>query len=181
MINLTGTNDIAHKYIEHIIQLINIELRSGELCSSGIIKQLIRILIVKSVYAHLQKQHNGCNGMLRAFIDPTIGPALELMHTKPNARWTVDSLAKHIYVSRSFFSKRFTDLVGKSPIEYLTNQRMQKACLLLQTTEYELKEVANIVGYKSVTSFSKAFSRWTGKSPYQYKRNNNAEIKLQKE
>ena len=101
--------------------------------------------------------------------DPDMGPAVALMHSQPDAPWTVASLAERVAMSRSVFSARFTALVGKPPLQYLSEWRMQKASHLLRTTRDELKEVAAKVGYESPSAFSKAFTRWAGVAPSVYR------------
>ena len=67
------------------------------------------------------------NGFLAALNDPQINSALKLMHNKPDQEWTLESLAKSVAMSRSVFAGRFRKLVGETPLNYLTNWRMNKA------------------------------------------------------
>jgi transcriptional regulator GlxA family with amidase domain len=69
--------------------------------------------------------------LLRAFFDPHIGVALKSMHGKVEASWTVESLAAS-GTSRSDFALRSKEMVGETPLEYLTTWRMQKAASLLR-------------------------------------------------
>jgi AraC-like DNA-binding protein len=84
-------------------------------------------------------------------------------------QWTVASLADEVAISRSAFSARFTTMVGKPPLEYLTEWRMYRACVLLATSQVGLKEIAAQVGYDSAAGFSKAFTRWARTSPRAYR------------
>jgi AraC-like DNA-binding protein len=97
--------------------------------------------------------------LLRAIFDPQIGVALKSLHQKVEHHWTVKSLAVACGMSRSAFAVRFKDLVGETPLEYLTGWRMQKATGLLQKGDKKLFEVAKSVGYDSDAAFSKAFKR----------------------
>jgi AraC-like DNA-binding protein len=74
-------------------------------------------------------------------------------------------------MSRSSFAVRFKDLVGETPLEYLTSWRMQKATSLLQKGDNKLFEVAKAVGYDTDAAFSKAFKRVVGVAPREYRRN----------
>ena len=97
------------------------------------------------------------------------------MHEKLEHHWTVESLAAVSGMSRSAFAVRFKDLVGETPLEYLTSWRMQKATGLLQKGDKKLFEVAKVVGYDSDASFSKAFKRAFGVAPREFRRNATAE------
>jgi AraC-like DNA-binding protein len=73
-------------------------------------------------------------------------------------------------MSRSAFALRFKELVGETPLEYLTNWRMHKAIALLRRGDKKLYEVAKTVGYNSDAAFSKAFKRIFGIAPREYER-----------
>jgi AraC-like DNA-binding protein len=80
----------------------------------------------------------------------------------------VESLAEAAGMSRSAFAGRFKELVGQTPLEYITEWRMQKAMQLLQQGDKKLVDVAGAVGYESDAAFSKAFKRVVGASPGEY-------------
>jgi AraC-like DNA-binding protein len=68
-------------------------------------------------------------------------------------------------MSRSAFASRFKELTDKSPLEYLTTWRMQKAEKLIADGNLTLSEISDIVGYQSESAFSKAFKREMGTPP----------------
>ena len=65
---------------------------------------------------------------------------------------------------------RFKQLVGETPLEYLTRWRMYKATQLLRDRGRKLLEVANSVGYDSDAAFNRAFKRMHGVSAGEYRR-----------
>ena len=69
---------------------------------------------------------------------------------------------------RSAFAARFKELLGQTPLDYVTEWRMQKAMQLLQQCDKKLIDVARSVGYESDAAFSKAFKRVVGASPGEY-------------
>ena len=71
-------------------------------------------------------------------------------------------------MSRSAFAVRFKELLGQTPLEYVTEWRMQKAMQLLQQRDKKLVDVARLVGYESDAAFSKAFKRVVGSNPGEY-------------
>jgi AraC-like DNA-binding protein len=104
--------------------------------------RLADLLFIHSIRAHLGSRSETCkNGLLRAIFDPQIGSALKSMHERLEHRWTVESLAASSGMSRSAFAVRFKDLVGETPLEYLTGWRMQKATGLLQKGDKKVFEV----------------------------------------
>jgi AraC-like DNA-binding protein len=77
-------------------------------------------------------------------------------------------------MSRSAFAVRFKELLGQTPLEYVTEWRMQKAVQLLERHDKKLIDVAQSVGYESDAAFSKAFKRVVGLTPGEYRQNGGA-------
>ena len=61
--------------------------------------------------------------------------------------------------------ERFRQVLGRSPIRYLTEWRMHVAADLLASTDLGVAQVARRVGYESEEAFSRAFKRNVGRSP----------------
>ena len=93
-----------------------------------------------------------------------LGPALALLHASPERKWTVADLAAGAHVSRSLLDERFRQVLGRSPIRYLTEWRMHVAEGLLES-DISVLSVARRVGYDSEEAFSRAFKRAHGLSP----------------
>ena len=84
---------------------------------------------------HLASAPAADQGWLAALHDPVLTPALALLHAEPGRRWTVAELAAGATVSRSLLDERFRQVLGRSPIRYLTEWRMHLAEGLLDTTD----------------------------------------------
>lgn len=80
----------------------------------------------------------------------------------------VDDIARAVGVSRSHLYRVFIASLGQSPIEYLTEFRIQEACTLLQTTNLSVAEVAYSVGFLDQFYFSRIFKKIKGVPPSQY-------------
>lgn len=101
----------------------------------------------------------------RGLADPVLAPALQAFHDRPAEAWTVASLATRAGVSRALFAKRFTLLMGRPPLAYLTECRMDEAEALLTDTDLGVAEIGRAVGYADAFGFSAAFKRHRGLSP----------------
>jgi transcriptional regulator GlxA family with amidase domain len=100
-------------------------------------------------------------GWIAALQDQVLAPAMAQLHAAPERKWTVAELAGTVAVSRSVLDQRFRDVLGRSPIRYLTEWRMHLADDLLRTTELSVSTVARRVGYESEEAFSRAFDEAT--------------------
>jgi AraC-like DNA-binding protein len=153
-----------------------LQLLASEMAEPGpgaevVVNRLADILFIQCVRAHIASSSETCkSGWLRAIFDPKIGAALKAMHERIENPWTVETLAAAAGMSRSAYALRFKDLLGETPLEYLTNWRMYKATGLLREGDRKLFEVAKSVGYDSDAAFSKAFKRVLGLAPREFRR-----------
>ncbi|WP_419595989.1 AraC family transcriptional regulator [Streptomyces brasiliscabiei] len=110
----------------------------------------------------------------RGLADPVLSPALEAFHARPSRRWTVEALATESGVSRALFARRFTEVMGRPPLSYLTECRMDEAEALLSDTDSSIALIAKSVGYADAFGFSAAFKRRRGVSPSAFRTRNSA-------
>ena len=103
--------------------------------------------------AYAQSHQFGA-GILSALSDRQISSALEAIHRDPSFHWTVEDLARAAGISRTLFAERMKEILGLSPIEYLTQWRMEVAREALADRHLSVAEVAEKVGYESMPAFS---------------------------
>jgi AraC-like DNA-binding protein len=127
--------------------------------------RLPELVLIEVLRLHLATAPAADRGLLAALHDPVLAPALSLLHNQPDRRWTVADLAAGAATSRSLLDERFRQVLGRSPIRYLTEWRMHLAQELLATTPTAVATVARRVGYDSEEAFSRAFKRANGQSP----------------
>lgn len=82
----------------------------------------------------------------------------------------VADLAQRAGLSRSHFSREFTNHVGMSPQEYLKQERMKLAIQLLYNPKLSIKEIAYESGYADENYFCRVFRKVTGMSPGEYRK-----------
>lgn len=73
--------------------------------------------------------------------------------------------ARAVAMSRAAFAGRFEDLVGSTPLAYLTGLRVDQAARLPRDTDSPVGDIARSVAYASEFAFSRAFSRRHGLPP----------------
>jgi len=83
---------------------------------------------IQVLRAHIASGPERNKGWLRAIFDPQIGTALSAIHNRVNTPRRVESMAAAAGMSRSAFAARFKELLGQTPLEYVTEWRMQKRC-----------------------------------------------------
>lgn len=88
---------------------------------------------------------------------------------------TLSKICKHVHMSTSYFSSEFKAKTGRTFIEYLTIERIEKAKELLKFTTQKTYEIASQVGYQDPHYFSMLFKKITGESPTEYRQRYSAE------
>jgi len=135
---------------------------SGNRALLARLSELLFLEVLRWQLAYL----GGANtGWLAGLSDPHVGRTLSLMHGDPARGWTVDDLARESGMSRAALAKRFVELVGQSPIQYLAGWRMHLARSLLRESNIAIAQLAAQVGYQSEAAFSRAFRRTVGMPP----------------
>ncbi|WP_256758797.1 response regulator [Cohnella sp. WQ 127256] len=86
-----------------------------------------------------------------------------------NPDLSIKSVCNHITMSTSYFSTLFKQYTGKTFIEYVTHERMEKAKELLNLTSMKSYEIAYEVGYSDPHYFSGAFKKHAGDTPTDYR------------
>jgi len=137
-------------------------LRPG---SREMLGRMMEVLFVEMLRRFVARVPAGSVGWLGAMADPTVSRALQRIHAEPMRDWTVEQLAAEVGSSRSVLSERFKTVLGKPPIQYLAEWRLQLAGNLLSDGGRSIADIACEVGYESQASFSRAFKRHLGTSP----------------
>jgi AraC-like DNA-binding protein len=95
--------------------------------------------------------------------------AKDLIDTRYDEPLDVPALARAARLSCAHFSRKFRQTFGLSPHQSLIARRMERATVLLRTTDRPVKEICQTVGLRSVGSFTTRFSRTFGMAPTVYR------------
>lgn len=83
---------------------------------------------------------------------------------------TIADIADMVNFNVSFLSREFKKVKGISPIEYLTQLRIEKAKqLIIEPANHKFKDIGTMVGYSNPYYFSKVFKLMTGLTPSEFK------------
>lgn len=73
-------------------------------------------------------------------------------------------------MSTSRFFPLFRRSLGLSPVEYINHYRINRAVILLMSSEgHSVEEVSEATGFQSAAYFRRVFKKITGKSPRDYR------------
>jgi transcriptional regulator GlxA family with amidase domain len=81
----------------------------------------------------------------------------------------IDTLATRACMSRRTFDRRFRELTGDSPLQWLLVQRINQAQHLLETTDASIDVIARNVGFTNAVALRPLFRRVVGIAPQTYR------------
>ncbi|GLY68849.1 AraC family transcriptional regulator [Amycolatopsis taiwanensis] len=160
-----------HPELRAALDLLDAELARVRPGADGMVPALLDVLLLHMLRAWFEERAaDGAAGWAAALHDPAVAAALAAIHGEPDRPWTVAELGARAGLSRAAFARRFTALVGRPPLDYLTWWRLTLAARLLRESETPLGGVARQVGYTSEFAFAHAFKRRYGQPPGRFRR-----------
>ncbi|WP_407297406.1 AraC family transcriptional regulator [Stutzerimonas zhaodongensis] len=151
-----------------LVELVTEEARGQRPARDVILAHLLEVLFIEALRASAIE--DAPPGLIRGLGDERLAVAIRRMHEQPSQTWTVARLAKEAALSRTIFFERFKEALGMPPMAYLLAWRMALAKKLLRGRDDSVSEIAQRIGYSSVSAFSVAFTRYTGLTPSRYSR-----------
>ena len=145
--------------------------QGGERC---LLMRLSETLFIEVIRRYLRSAHDDIPGWISGLRDPMVGKSLATLHARCQEHWTLEKLAGEVGISRSILVDRFGETVGDTPMNYLTQWRMQIAANLLRDGTEKMIAIAQNVGYDSEAAFSRAFKRVVGVSPSVWRKSKRA-------
>jgi transcriptional regulator GlxA family with amidase domain len=83
--------------------------------------------------------------------------------------WTVEALARYCHTSERTLLRRFREVLGLTPVQYMQQLRVERAKRLLEATLLSHDSIAERCGYQDVTALQKVFKKWTALTLRQYR------------
>ena len=106
--------------------------------------------------------------------DERIGSALYFISNSISESFDVDAIARHVGVSRRWLEFRFRKELGKSPYQYVLDQRLEYARRLLSTDpKAKIHQVARQSGFGSAKQFTVVFQGRYEITPRDYRKSLN--------
>ena len=156
-------------YFAWLLDQLDAEWRGGRPGARAACDDLLRLMFVQALRAHLATADDASLGWLAGLKDEPIAAALRAIHAEPTRPWRLPELAAKAGLSRAGFAERFRARVGRPPVEYAARWRMRVAARCLTEGGRSVSVVAQELGFLSDSAFGAAFRRVHGVSPGRYR------------
>lgn len=126
--------------------------------------------ILWRIFSHLTDiSHTACDQVYRSSYSDR---AVAFIHNNYFFNISVSDIAAALNITREYLYTLFKKDIGKSPSQYLLDLRIEKACVLLQESDYPIARIAQHIGFYDHAYFTKTFRARLGISPRQYREQN---------
>lgn len=156
----TGTQFVYSEIFKSIISEIQQKKTGYALIIEAYLKQLF-VLISRNKEYIVDNAKN--------YIQNEVSLAQEYFNDNYSQEINIDEYASSRGMSISWFIRSFKQIIGVTPLQYILSQRIINAQILLESTDYSINEISNLVGYDNQLYFSRLFSKQKGMSPREYR------------
>jgi len=175
LIHIKGMSAEQPSWLEAAVAMLVRESASDQPGAAAVVDRLAEVLFVQVLRAHLLSNAPS-QGFLAALKDRRLNSALAIIHDKTHTDLSLGAIARAAGMSRSNLALRFKEVMGVTPMDYVTGWRMQRASEMLRSSRDSMADVAERVGYRSEAAFSRAFKRVFDQPPGAFRRTANGGI-----
>lgn len=157
-------DDETKEYVKSIIKSSNSNENNHEL---DIISKLFSMYysLFKNINVSLLTSSSASN-------NSKVKKLLDYINDNYNQKIRIDDVSKELCICRSEVCKLFKEELHTTFIEYLTKLRIERAIQLLNSSEANITQISELVGFNSSSYFTETFKKFFKMSPLEYKNSN---------
>jgi AraC family L-rhamnose operon regulatory protein RhaS len=100
----------------------------------------------------------------------SVRKSLEYIENNLNEELDFDAVSKKFNLSPNYFRTLFKEVTGLSPVNYLNRLRIVKSLEYIQTTNCNIAQAAEKVGFYDANYFTRMFKKIIGHPPGYFKK-----------
>jgi AraC family transcriptional regulator len=165
LLSFLGSHD---PQIEMIARSMQAEIQQKQWGSRLYLDSLANLLAI-----HLLRYYTACPATFREYEGGLAAAKLRHVLNYINAHFeqdiTLADLAEIAGMSQCYFASLFKQSMGITPWQYVMQQRVERAKILLRQQDYSIAQIALQCGFNSQSHFTQQFRKLAGVTPKQYR------------
>lgn len=163
LVNCFGRQD---SQLHHIAMLLLGELQTDSIMGQLYVESLTQVLVI-----HLLRHYSTFTQPItcenRSLTHTRLQQAIEYIHAHLDQELSLAEIAGAVNISPTYFANLFKRATGISPHQYVVQQRVERAKLLLSKTDLTIADIALQVGFSNQSHLTRHFKRLIGVTPKQ--------------
>jgi AraC family transcriptional regulator len=160
--------DCFSRYDQHLHQIAMMlfaELKSGGIMGELYVESLTQVLVIHLLrhYSSLQPAIVDCHSLTPSRLQM----AIDYIHAHLDSDLSMVQIASNVNSGPTHFARLFKTATGISLHQYVIQQRVERAQLLLKTTRLPIPNISAQVGFASPSHLAYHCKRQTGMTPKQ--------------
>ena len=152
--------------LHDVAMLLLAELRSGCIMGRLYVESLTQVLVIH-LLRHYSTATQTITSEKKSLTRTQLQQTIDYIHTYLDRDLSLGEIAEVINISPTYFASLFKRAIGISPHQYVIQQRVEQAKLLLSKTDLAIADIALQVGFSSQSHLTQQFKRLTGVTPKQ--------------
>lgn len=118
---------------------------------------------------YLRSLRSVVSNILQTSGRPEIMQAIRYVSANMDKKIGLEDVAAHLHMNPSYFSRMFKKETGQTFTDYVIRMKMERARELLDTTNYSVGMICDMLGYNNQSYFIKTFKSAVGVTPMEYR------------
>lgn len=163
-------NEAGQKYVEGLLFFIIREMKMKRSNYDFMVKMKLAELLVYAIRCKTGENTTLINPPVMTEKYKKISEIAKYINENYHEKMSLANVADKFYISKCYLSRIFKEVTGFTVNEYINITRIKRAQQLLEQSDYNITEIADIVGYGSITYFEKVFKKYLETSPLKYRK-----------
>ncbi|NJR60269.1 MAG: helix-turn-helix transcriptional regulator [Cyanobacteria bacterium CRU_2_1] len=163
LVNCFAKQDLQ---LYQIAMLLLTEVHSDSIMGRLYVESLTQALVIH-LLRHYSTVTRTITSQNRSLTRVQLRQAIDYIHAHLNRDLSLAELASVVNISPTYFASLFKQAMGVSSHQYVIQQRVERAEVMLKRTDLAIADIALQVGFSSQSHLTQQFKRFTGMTPKQ--------------
>lgn len=163
LVNCFGRQDLQ---LHQMAMMLLAELQSDSIMGQLYVESLTQVLVIH-LLRHYSTFTQPITSENRSLTHTRLRQAIDYIHTHLDQDLSLAEIAGAINITPTYFASLFKRATGLSPHQYVIQQRVERAKLLLSKTDLAIADIALQVGFSNQSHLTRHFKRLIGVTPKQ--------------